>query len=247
MKGTLSVKKILSAMLLIVALMALAACGGEAATTAPTSGPATGGETTGGAAGAALNFDSGQAAENIYIPAAAEATAGEVTVTFNNVSAQPHNWTLVKQGEEDTAVAESLKDTTNYTYAGAIAQTKLIQAGAGKDTVTLLKSERNAPFIAVRILQVSVAARDKISGDVEVGKCDRRYARIREGDKPEGHCADAHRTYWWISPHRLNASATRSISDNIRERHSWTQIFSRPDDNSGYQWWFCTSKHCCGS
>jgi plastocyanin len=122
-------------MLLIVALMALAACGGEAATTAPaTTAPATGGGTTGGAA--ALNFDSGQAAENLYVPATAEATAGEVTVTFNNVSAQPHNWTLVKVGEEETAAAEALKDSTNYSYAGAIAQTKLIQGGAGKDTVT---------------------------------------------------------------------------------------------------------------
>ena len=122
-------KNFTSLLLLIMALTALAACGEEKA--------ATGGTTSGGttAAGSAVEVKSGQAAENIYVPATLEVAAGEAKVTFNNVSAQPHNWTLVKQGDEEKADAEAMKDTTNYSYAGAIAQTKLLQAG-GKETIT---------------------------------------------------------------------------------------------------------------
>ena len=131
-------KKLLSTVALVIALMALAACG-ETKTDTSSGGTTSGGSTTGGttAGAAALTFDSGPGAENKFIPETMDATAGEVAVTFNNKGVVPHNWTLVKPGEEDKAATESQTNAPDYKYAGALAQTKTLNNAGASDTVTV--------------------------------------------------------------------------------------------------------------
>ncbi len=125
-------KKLFSTIALVIALTALAACGES---TANTTAPATGATSGGTAAAAAVTVNTGAGAENAFIPATLEAAAGAMTVTFNNKGAVPHNWTLVKAGEEDKAVTESMTAAPDYKFAGALAQTKTINGGTS-ETVT---------------------------------------------------------------------------------------------------------------
>jgi len=127
------VKKLFSTIALVIALTALAACGESTAnTTAPATGATSGGTT---ADAVALTFDTATGAENKFIPETMDAAAGDVTVTFNNKGAVPHNWTLVTAGEEDKANTESMTAAPDYKYAGALAQTKTINGGVS-ETVT---------------------------------------------------------------------------------------------------------------
>lgn len=87
------------------------------------------------AGNAALTSNSAEGATLKYAEESLTATAGSVTVTFNNIGAVPHNWTLVKQGEEDKAAAEAQTAAPDYKYAGALGQTKTINGGAS-DTAT---------------------------------------------------------------------------------------------------------------
>jgi plastocyanin len=128
LKGRL-VKKLFSTVALIIALTALAACG-EAKTDTPTT--AAGGTT---AAPSALTVDTATGADLKFVPTALEAAAGDVTVTFNNKGALPHNWALVKAGDEDKASTEAMAAAPDYQYSGALAQTKTINGGTS-ETVT---------------------------------------------------------------------------------------------------------------
>ena len=100
--------------------------------------PATGG-------GAALTSNTGDGAAMAYAQTSLEASAGSVTLTFNNKGAMPHNWTLVKQGEEDAALA-SATSGPDYLAAGAIAQTKMANAGES-DTITFTVEAGTYTFI----------------------------------------------------------------------------------------------------
>lgn len=121
------VKKFVRSLLMIIALSALAACGEAQKDT-----------TTGGTTGAALTVDTASGVENKFVPPTINASAGEVNVTFNNKGAVPHNWTLVKQGEEDKAAAEAQTAAPDYKYAGALAQTKTLVGGANQDLTVKL-------------------------------------------------------------------------------------------------------------
>jgi uncharacterized cupredoxin-like copper-binding protein len=93
------------------------------------------GASNGGAGGTNLVVDSAEGAELKFAQASLTATTGTIKVTFNNKGALPHNWTLVKSGEEDKAATEAMATAPDYKYAGAIGQTKTI-AAAASDTIS---------------------------------------------------------------------------------------------------------------
>ncbi|HEY1011201.1 MAG TPA: plastocyanin/azurin family copper-binding protein [Herpetosiphonaceae bacterium] len=133
-------KKISSVILASLLLVALAACGEGSATPAPSGG-------TTGATDGALVVDTGVGAEFKYAEATLNASAGEVKLTLNNKSAQPHNWTLVKVGEEAKADSEaSAAGAPDYKAASALAQTKTINAGE-TDTITFTATPGTYSYI----------------------------------------------------------------------------------------------------
>jgi uncharacterized cupredoxin-like copper-binding protein len=95
---------------------------------------AAGGE-SGGAAAGGLEFSSD--GNNLkFDKATMDSAAGEITVKFTNAAATPgllHNWVLVKPGEEDAAVAESVAPdfVPTKTFIG---HTKTIDAGKTDET-----------------------------------------------------------------------------------------------------------------
>ena len=137
----MSVKK--TSFMLLASLFVLAACGESAATPVP----ATGGNTAPAAGGTTINLDTASGVEFKYAQPTLEAAAGQVTLTLNNPSVQPHNWTLVKVGEEDKANTEgNTAGAPNYAAASAIAQTKTINGGQ-KDTITFTATPGTYSYI----------------------------------------------------------------------------------------------------
>ena len=100
-----------------------------------------GAENTGQPAAAApggdtsLTSNSAEGAVTKYAEENLTTDAGNVSVTFNNQGVLPHNWTLVNQGDEDKAAAESQGAGPEYLYAGAIAQTKMLMSAGQSDTI----------------------------------------------------------------------------------------------------------------
>jgi uncharacterized cupredoxin-like copper-binding protein len=97
------------------------------------------------ASGAGLTSNSGDGAAMAYAETSLEASAGSISLTFNNKGVMPHNWTLVKQGEEDAALA-SATTGPDYLAAGAIAQTKMIDGGKS-DTITFTADPGTYSFV----------------------------------------------------------------------------------------------------
>ncbi len=132
-------KKLSIALLLVVSLT-LAACGEDKATTAPTTdnGAATSAPSTGGSS--AITIDAADAGTLAYKTTAVEATAGEVTVTFNNPGALAHNVVIVKTGEERPAVDASMASAPDFLPPAdkALGHSKTIATGASDSfTVSL--------------------------------------------------------------------------------------------------------------
>jgi uncharacterized cupredoxin-like copper-binding protein len=98
-------------------------------------GEAAGGGESGGAAAGGLEFST-DGGNLKFDKATMEAAAGEITVKFSNAAPTPgllHNWVLVKPGEEDAAVAESVAPdfVPTKTFIG---HTKTIDAGKSDET-----------------------------------------------------------------------------------------------------------------
>ena len=129
--------------LLIVALMTMAACGGDSDPSESTPTPASDGspsdDSQGDDSSEGLLLDVSVKGEDLeYDIIEMSAPAGqEVTVQFRNVSkAQPHNWVLVQNGTKDAVTADGIEsgEETDYVVPGderVIAQTGLL---AGKET-----------------------------------------------------------------------------------------------------------------
>ncbi len=129
--------------LLIVALMTMAACGGDSDPSESTPTPASDGspsdDSQAEASSEGLLLDVSVKGEDLeYDIIEMSAPAGqEVTVQFRNVSkAQPHNWVLVQNGTKDAVTADGIEsgEETDYVVPGderVVAQTGLL---AGKET-----------------------------------------------------------------------------------------------------------------
>lgn len=141
-------KKLSLALLLVVSLT-LAACGEEAATTAPSTdnGAATSAPSTGGGS-STLTIDAAAGGTLAFAATAAETTAGEVTVTFNNPGALAHNLVIVKPGEEQAAVDASMASAPDFLPPAdkALGHSKTIAAGAS-DTFTVSLQPGTYSFI----------------------------------------------------------------------------------------------------
>lgn len=126
-------KRLLSVVLLASVLVA---CGSESSDSNVgifKGAPESGGGSSSGGGGNSLVVDTGGAADLKFAETSLKATTGDIKVTFNNKGAIPHNWVLVKPGEEQKILDESAKDTTNYTAPSAIAHTNLLQGGKSED------------------------------------------------------------------------------------------------------------------
>lgn len=126
-------KRLLSVVLLASVLVA---CGSESSDSNVgifKGAPESGGGSSSGGGGNSLVVDTGGAADLKFAETSLKATTGDIKVTFNNKGAIPHNWVLVKPGEEQKILDESAKDTTNYTAPSAIAHTNLLQPGKSED------------------------------------------------------------------------------------------------------------------
>ncbi len=126
-------KKFMTALLALVLLLGLAACGGD--DTAENSG-STNTDSGSTASASAITIDSADGATMAYAQTEATANAGEVKITFNNKGSLPHNLTLVKQGDEEKIDQEAMANSPDYNAPSAIAQTKLINGGES-DTITV--------------------------------------------------------------------------------------------------------------
>ncbi len=108
-------------------------------------GASPGGEVSSGAS-STLTSNSADAANLAFAETELEADAGDVTLTFNNKGSIPHNWTLVKQGEEQQAIDESQGNAPDYKAPSAIAQTATINGGES-DTITFNLAPGTYEFI----------------------------------------------------------------------------------------------------
>ena len=107
-----------------------AGSGGEAAG----SGAAPAG---GGAAGGTLISNSAPGGELKFAEETLEVAAGEIEVTFNNkaISGLLHNWVLVKPGDEQKSVDESIANAPSYEpTATFVGHTKTINGGESDTT-----------------------------------------------------------------------------------------------------------------
>ncbi|HEY1016555.1 MAG TPA: plastocyanin/azurin family copper-binding protein [Herpetosiphonaceae bacterium] len=103
----------------------------------------------GGAAagpGTPLVSDSADAATLKFAQETLTVKAGNVSLTFNNKGALPHNWALVKQGDEQKEADAAIANAPDYKAAGAIAQTKTINGGTA-DTVSFTVEAGTYSFI----------------------------------------------------------------------------------------------------
>lgn len=119
-------KKFAALFALLLAALALVACGGGSDTTSEESAPAP--ETTkeaegekeaeGGTAGAAsVDFESDPSGNLAYTTSEATSKAGKVTVNFTNQSAVPHDVALEDEAGEQIAATETVAEGTDSTTA----------------------------------------------------------------------------------------------------------------------------------
>ncbi len=123
-------KALLVALALVVASLALAACGGSddsSDTSAETQsqsgggaeagGESTGGEAEGGTAGSAsaIDFETPEGSELAYTTNSAEAEAGKDTVNFTNVQAIPHDVTIEDKGGETIGATDVISEDSAST------------------------------------------------------------------------------------------------------------------------------------
>lgn len=87
--------------------------------------------------GSGLTVDSATAGDLKFAETELSANAGEVTVTFNNAGAIPHNLVIVKQGEEQKAADSAVTNAPDFVPAPdtAIASTRTINGGES-DSIT---------------------------------------------------------------------------------------------------------------
>lgn len=83
------------------------------------------------AGGAGVTVDSAAGADLKFAQTELSASAGEVSVTFHNAGAVPHNLIVVKQGEEQKAVDSAVVNAPDFTPSAdtAIGGTKTINGG----------------------------------------------------------------------------------------------------------------------
>lgn len=119
-------KKFAALFALLLAALALVACGGGSDTTGEESAPAP--ETTqeaesekeaaGGSAGAAsVDFEADPSGSLAYTTSEATSKAGKVTVNFTNQSAVPHDVALEDEAGETVAETEVLAEGSDSTTA----------------------------------------------------------------------------------------------------------------------------------
>jgi uncharacterized cupredoxin-like copper-binding protein len=120
-------KKFAALFALLLAALALVACGGGSDTTSDETAPPAN-ETTqeaegekeakGGTAGAStLEFESDPSGSLAYTTTEATGKAGKVTVNFTNQSAVPHDVALEDEAGEEIAATETVAEGTDSTTA----------------------------------------------------------------------------------------------------------------------------------
>ena len=119
-------KKFAALLALLLAALALVACGGGSDTTGEESAPAP--ETTkeaegekeaeGGSAGAStLEFEADPSCQLAYTTSEATGKAGKVTVNFTNQSPIPHDVALEDEAGEEIAATETVAEGSDSTTA----------------------------------------------------------------------------------------------------------------------------------
>jgi plastocyanin len=117
-------KKVVSLLALALAAIALVACGGDddndtstateggGATTTESSGEKAGG---GSAGGSALSFEADPEGALAYTTTEATASAGKVTVEFNNPQTAPHDVAFEDSGGEEVGKTDLITDSSTST------------------------------------------------------------------------------------------------------------------------------------
>jgi plastocyanin len=109
-------------LVLILASVGLVACGGDSDTTATEAAPKTSEETTeetteGGGASAAVEIEADPEGNLAYTTKEATATAGKVTIDFNNSSPVPHDVAIEDSGGKTITQTETLAEGSDSATA----------------------------------------------------------------------------------------------------------------------------------
>jgi len=117
-------KKVAALLALVLASVALVACGGgddnsstPATTGGETTGEATGGagakEEGGGGAATTLEFEADPGGQLAYTTTSASAKAGEVTIDFSNPQPLPHDVKIESSGGEEVGGTDTVSEGSN--------------------------------------------------------------------------------------------------------------------------------------